>query len=72
MRIRELWNEIQDRVLLGGYEAAKKDAVRRIIARYSRGNVNVQNGQLLDEAGLEKLRADGDNAMKKLRVWAAS
>jgi len=65
-------SEILDRILLGGYEAAKKNATRQIIARYSRGNVNIQNGYLLDGDGLEKLRAAGDDAMKKLHVWAGS
>lgn len=65
-------SEILDRILLGGYEAAKEDATRRIVARYTRGNVNVQNGRLISEDGLEKLLLAGDKAMKKLRVWATT
>ncbi len=63
-------SEILDRILLGGYEAAKKAASRQIVVRYARGNVNVQNGHLIDEAGLEKLRVAGDKAMKRLNAWA--
>lgn len=62
-------SEILDRMLLGGYEAAKKDATRRIVARYSRGNVAVQQGRYIDEDDSKELREAGDKAMQKLRSW---
>lgn len=62
-------SEIMDRLLLGGYEAAKKDATRKIVARYARGNIAVQEGRYLDEEDLKELRAAGDKAMRKIRNW---
>ncbi len=62
-------SEIIDRVLLGGYEAAKKDATRKIVARYARGNVAVQNGYYIDEDELQALRLAGDKAMQNIRDW---
>ncbi len=65
MRLRE----ILDRLLLGGYEAAKKAASRQIVARYARGNVAVQLGQFIDENDLKELRKAGDKAMQSIRDW---
>ena len=55
-----------DRLIFGGYESAKDDATTRIVARYSRGNTTIQNGYILDEDGLRRLRAKGDKAARSL------
>lgn len=62
-------HEIIDRLLLGGYEAAKKAASRQIVARYARGNVAIQLGQFIDEDDLKELRKAGDKAMQNIRAW---
>ncbi len=62
-------SEIMDRILLGGYEAAKEDATRQIVARYARGNVAVQLGQFIDENNLKELRKAGDKAMQSIQEW---
>jgi len=62
-------SEILDRILLGGYEAAKEDATHQINARYARRNISVQNGYLIDEKGLQDLRRAGDKAMQNIRKW---
>ncbi len=61
--------EILDHVLLGGYEAAKKDATRKVVARYARGNVAIQMGRFIDEEDIKKLRDAGDKAMQNIRIW---
>ncbi len=55
------WLSVKD------YVAAKERATVETVARYSRGNVSVQNGWFLDEAGLRKLSAAGDRAMLRLK-----
>ncbi|MEQ1888029.1 MAG: hypothetical protein ABL951_02480 [Alphaproteobacteria bacterium] len=62
-------SEILDWLLLGGYEAAKEDATRQIIARYARGNIAIQNGYYIDEVELKALRVAGDKAMENIRDW---
>jgi len=43
------------------------EAAHKSVKRFSRGNISVQRGRYLDEAGLEKLRAKGKAAYKSLR-----
>lgn len=59
-------SEIIDRLFHGGYDTAKKRETAKIVARYSRGNVSVQNGFILDEGALDNLRKRGDRAAKRL------
>lgn len=51
---------------LADYDAAKEQATVDVVARFSRGNVSVQNGQVLDEADLRKVSTEGDQALAKL------
>jgi hypothetical protein len=52
---------------LDDYTEAKSEATDRIIARYSRGNTSVQNGQYMDKDKLNDLSSRGDEAMSRLR-----
>jgi hypothetical protein len=54
------WLELDD------YKVAKRAATRKIVARLARGNVAMQNGWYLTHDGLDKLKAEGDVAMKRL------
>jgi hypothetical protein len=51
---------------LDDYAAAKDKATDDIIARYSRGNTEIQNGHYLDRDKLNDLSARGDEAMSRL------
>lgn len=55
-----------DWLTLKDYDLAKHEGTMRVIARYSRGNVAVQNGWLMDDARLQELSAAGDKAMESL------
>jgi hypothetical protein len=55
-----------DWVTLADYEEAKERNCVDIVARFSRGNVNVQEGQIIDEADLRRLSARGDEAIAHL------
>jgi hypothetical protein len=61
--IRQLfdWLAVKD------YTNAKQRAAVETAARYSRGNVSVQNGWFLDDAGLKELSAAGDRAIVRLQ-----
>ncbi len=48
------------------YSAAKQKATDDIVARYSRGNTSMQNGDYIDRDKLTKLSALGDKAMARL------
>lgn len=67
-------SKLADRILLAGYELAKDVELMTIIGRFSRGNTAVQDGQIIDEVGVEVLRHDGTKAFerlgKKLRNFA--
>jgi hypothetical protein len=52
---------------LADYTDAKEHATEQIIARYSRGNVCVQNGSYIDSDKLSRLSERGDEAMSRLR-----
>ena len=47
------------------YEAALADSDARIVGRFSRGNVRLQNGVFV--AKMDKIASDGDVAMNRLR-----
>ncbi|MBF0333154.1 MAG: hypothetical protein HQL40_05820 [Alphaproteobacteria bacterium] len=51
---------------LRDYDGELRQAVSRIMSRYSRGNVSVQNGSALDEAGLLALSETADKAMSRM------
>ena len=51
---------------LADYDAAKEQATDNVVARYARGNANFQNGAILDADDLDKLSADGDDALERL------
>jgi hypothetical protein len=54
------WSSLED------YEAAKEQASTDVIARFSRGNVSVQSGQVVDELELKTLSEKGDAALASL------
>jgi len=51
---------------LDDYAAAKDKATDDVIARYSRGNTEVQNGHYLELDKLNDLSSQGDKAMSRL------
>jgi hypothetical protein len=51
---------------LADYEQAKEMNCVNIVARFSRGNVNVQDGQIMDEKDLRLISARGDRALAHL------
>jgi hypothetical protein len=52
---------------LADYSDAKDRATEYIIARFSRGNVCIQNGSHFDSDNLSRLSERGDKAMSRLR-----
>jgi hypothetical protein len=58
------WLRVRD------YAVEKQKSAVKVAARYSRGNVALQNGWFLTRSGLEKLSADGDTAMKQMQKKA--
>lgn len=52
---------------LRDYERAKSEAQLAVVKRFARGNVTFQNGNILDEEGLDRLRAEGARALDFLR-----
>lgn len=59
-------SKLIDRIFYGGYEAADRASVGRVVARFSRGNTSIQLGRYLNSAKIEKLQADGDRAAARL------
>ena len=49
------------------YEAERREATSRIVARFARGNIRAQNGDFLTEAEALELRDKGDKAVKKIK-----
>ena len=48
------------------YDRAKADGVRKIMGRFSRGNVNVQAGRYISDSDMLPLVERGDRAMAEL------
>lgn len=53
-------------------ERDERDRTRRIVARYSRGNVNVQAGRYLTDVEQRRLSAEGDAAARRLMRMRAA
>ncbi len=51
---------------LDDYFVAQQKATEEIVARFSRGNVAIQNGSFLDRDKLADLSEKGDEAMARL------
>jgi len=51
---------------LAEYKAAKEHATELVISRFGRGNISVQNGYILDDAGLKAQSLEGDAAFTRL------
>lgn len=64
-------NLLFSRTSVADYDKANEEASRRIVARYSRGNVRVQDGRYLTTEDLRDLTARGDEAARKLRAMLA-
>ena len=62
-----MFKRLTDWLTVKDYER-ELDAIRRgIVARYSRGNVAMQQGRYLTADDLDTLRARGDDAAARLR-----
>lgn len=61
-----MFSAIFDWLTLSDYEREQRDIVRKVVARYARGNVNLQNGRYIDQAALDELRQRGDRASTSL------
>lgn len=59
-RLRD-WLTVQD------YWDAKDAMYRDVMARYSRGNIAMQQGRFMLQADLERLQREGDAAAARLR-----
>lgn len=62
-----LFRDLYRWLSLADYTDAKQRATEEIVARFSRGNVCVQNGSYLDSDKLSRLSERGDKAMARLR-----
>lgn len=51
---------------LRDYDHEVRAAHTAVIKRFARGNVTFQNGDILDEDGLDQVRASGDVALREL------
>jgi hypothetical protein len=51
---------------LADYDKVKEEAVNNIVSRYARGNINFQNGSVLDEDEVRLLSKEGDRALASL------
>ncbi len=58
--------ELIDKIFYGGYDAANRKSVERVVTRYSRGNTSIQFGRYLTTDKMEELRANGDRAAARL------
>lgn len=58
--------EVWEWLLLRDYERTRRRALADVIKRYSRGNVSVQNGSVLDDVALAELRSLGDRSIAEL------
>lgn len=52
---------------LRDYDAEKKIAFRRIIGRYTRGNISIQQGRYLTTSDILEVGKAGDKAAQNLR-----
>lgn len=60
------FTRLHDWLTLKDLDMALEDARMSVIKRYSRGNVSVQNGGILDEDGLATLQRNGNSAVSIL------
>ena len=56
-----------DWLMVRDYDTAKADAQRRVVARFSRGNVLVQLGRFITPGDASKIIRRGDRAMDRLQ-----
>mgnify|MGYP006921284166 CR=1 FL=1 len=61
-----------DWLRLADYDEALRYARIGVIKRFARGNVSFQNGNLIDDAALDELRAVGDRAIADLQFNLAA
>ena len=57
---------------LSDYDEARNQATKRIVARYSRGNVTAQAGNLIEEADLRCMSERADASMVRLNKLVKS
>lgn len=55
------WLTVQD------YSKAKAESAKKIMGRYSRGNVLVQDGQFVEDHEMARIIARGDKATARLK-----
>lgn len=51
----------------GSYEQEKLDLARDVVARFTRGNVLIQQGHYLDQVAFDQLSKDGDAAIERMQ-----
>lgn len=56
-----------DRLTLRDYDDALKVARIAVIKRFARGNVSFQNGYIMDDSALARIKRQGDLAIARLR-----
>jgi len=67
-----IFRQAFDWITVRDYVAAKNRAAIETAARYSRGNIAVQNGWFLDKTGLDLLSREGDKAISRLKQKASN
>jgi hypothetical protein len=63
----EKLQQLHEWFTLADYAEAGDAATRRIVKRYTRGNVSAQNGRYLNENALAALSEQGDRAAARLQ-----
>ncbi len=58
--------KLLDHIFFGGFEQKRRNASRKLVMRYSRGNVSVQLGRFLEKFQLENKRKQADIAQDRL------
>jgi hypothetical protein len=67
MERKNVFRRIRDWFTLADYDDEKEKATERVVQRFARGNVCVQNGWFIDDTALADLSKRGDKAVARLR-----
>jgi hypothetical protein len=66
-QLMERFRSLRDWLSLRDYEQAMTEAEQKIVARYSRGNVCIQNGWFIDKDKLNDMSRQADAASESLK-----
>jgi hypothetical protein len=61
-----MFRRLRDWLNLADYDKANCEAERRVVARYTRGNVRAQVGRFMTKADFDRLVAEGSLAARRL------